>query len=154
MPDFTSNHGLILLALEALAKDLQPENAEGAEIHIRRNYLANDHPARGISIVPAGEVYDDGTVGTMDVGYICDFYFVQKYDMDAQLNNDGLQAWRELIRRRLKDQRLTLTIVNASNPSEHVVRVYQPRTVSNKNFPGYLITQLPVAVWLRELPTT
>ncbi len=152
--EYQSNHGLILQALEQLARDLQPENAEGSEIQIRRSYIVTDHPARGISIVPGGEVYDDGTVGTMDVGYVCDIYFVQKSDLDAQFSNDGLQTWRELIRRRLKDQRLTLTIVNASSPSEHVVRVYQPRTVSNKNYPDYLITQLPVAVWIRELPTT
>ena|SRR5688572_19658297 len=151
---FSSNHGLILVALQKLIKDLQPDSCSGEEVEIRSSYLVNDAPARGISIVQGGEVYDDGTIGTMDVGYLCNIYFCQFNDLDAALTDDSMEAWRELVRRRVKDQRLTLTITNSTSPSEHVMRAYQPRTVSTKNSPNYAVTQLPVAVWLRELPTT
>jgi hypothetical protein len=90
----------------------------------------------------------------MYVGYLCNIYFVQKDDNDATMSSDRMIEWRELIRRRLKDQRLNVTIANNSSPSEHVVRAYQPRQGSSKKYPGYSITLLPVAVWLRELPTT
>lgn len=151
---YSSNHGAILLALQKLVKDLQPTGVSGAEIEIRGNYLVNDAPMDGISIHPGEEVYDDGTIGTMDVGYLCFITFVQRDDQDARLSDDSMQQWRELIRRRLKDQRLNVTIANNSAPSEHVVRVYQPRQVSTTKYPNFVISQLPVAVWLRELPTT
>lgn len=151
---YSSNHGAILVALQKLIKDLQPDDVSTAEIEIRGDYLVNGVPADGISITPEGETYDDGTIGTMDVGYLCNITFVQRDDQDARLSDDSLQQWRELVRRRLKDQRLTVTIANNTAPSEHVVRVYQPRQISNTKYPNFVISQLPIAVWLRELPTT
>ena len=149
---FSSNHGAILDALQKLVKDLQPEGASNEEVAIRGDWVVNGSAPLGITISPGGEVYDDGTIGTMDIGYLCFITFVQGDDQDAVFTDDSMQAWRELVRRRLKDQRLNVEIHNSSAPAEHVVRVYQPRDLSNKNYPNRVISQLPIAVWLRELP--
>jgi hypothetical protein len=151
---YSSNHGAILEALQKLVKNLQPDGVADEEIEVRGDWVVNNAPADGISIHPGGEVYDDGTIATMDIGYLCFITFVQRNDMDARLTDDSMQQWRELVRRRLKDQRLSLEIHNSSAPSEHVVKVYQPRDLSNRQYPNHVISQLPVAVWLRELPTT
>ena len=154
MADFSSNHGQILLALKNLAQDLQPEGLDDTEVEIRRSWLFNGEPFQGISVCPAGEQYDDGTVGTQDVGYLNTITFVKFRAGDAILDSDKDLQWYELIRRRLCDQRLQVTITNDTAPSEHVCIVSQGRDLTNeRKWPNYQVRQLPVAVWLRELPT-
>lgn len=156
MPDFSSNHGQILLALEKLVKDLQPENLSGEEVQIRGSWLGAHGPFRGVSIVEGGEQDDDGTIGTQDIGYVCSIVFAEKEDADAILSSDQMMQWRELVRRRLSDQRLPVTVTNISSPSEHVCIVLKSgEDMSNNNkYPGYHIRRILVAVWLRELATT
>lgn len=155
MPDFSSNHGQILLALQKLVKDLQPENLAGEEVEVRGSYLLNGEPIRGVSIYDMGEQGNDGTVGTMDIGYVCGIVFAELNDFDARMSSDQMPAWRELVRRRCTDQRLPVTITNGTAPSEHVMKVLNPGEVmSTKKNPNYSVKRITVVVWLRELPTT
>lgn len=149
---FTSNHGHILVALRDLIKDLQPENLADEEVQVRGSWLHNGSPFRGVSIIPLPEQYAVGTNGTQDIGYACGIVFVEGDDLDARLEDDQMLAWRELVRRRLTDQRLSVTIVNATDPSEHVCRVVRSgENLSNpKKYPRYNISRLVVVVWLRE----
>ena len=153
MAEFTSNHGQILLALENLVKDLQPDNLGDEEVQIRGSWLHSDgQPYRGITIMPLDEKYDPGTIGTQDIGYLCAIVFVEKDDYDARLTDDQMLAWRELVRRRLTDQRLSVTITNATDPSEHVCRIIRSgESLRNPNkYPTCNITRTVVCVWLRE----
>jgi hypothetical protein len=151
---FTSNAGLIALALRDLIKSLQPDNLVDEEVQIRGSWLNSDgHPHVGISIVPLGEQPDPGTIGTQDIGYEMSVVFVEKDSYDARMSDDQMFAWRELIRRRLTDQRLQVTIVNQTDPSEHVCRVIRcGESLRNPNkYPTYNINRMVVVVWLREL---
>jgi hypothetical protein len=149
MPEYSSNHGQILIALEALVKDLQPDNLAGEEVAIRGNWVG---PYRGVSIVPMGEQDNPGTVGTQDIGYVCGIVFAELSDYDAILAGDQMESWRELVRRRLKDQRLSVTITNSSDPSEHVMIILRSgEDLSNpKKYPNWSIKRILVAVWVRE----
>jgi hypothetical protein len=103
-----------------------------------------------------GEQDDDGTIGTMDIGYVCGIVFCEFNDSDSVLSGDQMLVWRELVRRRLTDQRLPVTISNATAPSEHVAIVSKSgENLSNeKKWPRKNIRRITVSVWLRELPTT
>lgn len=149
---FSSNHGLIMLALKDLIKSLQPDGLHDTEVEVRGSWLFNGEPMRGVSIYDLGEQYDAGTVGTQDIGYVCGVVFASKDDNDAVLYSDMMLAWRELVRRRLTDQRLSVTITNATDPSEHVCKVIRSgESLTNpKKYPDYSISRLVVVVWLRE----
>jgi hypothetical protein len=150
--NFSSNHGQILVALRSLVHDLGPENLSDEEVQIRGNWLQNGQPLRGVTVMALGEQYDPGTVGTQDIGYVCAIVFAEFDDYDARLTGDQMLAWRELIRRRLTDQRLNVTIPGATDPSEHVCRVLRSgESLSNPNkYPNYSINRTVVVVWLRE----
>jgi hypothetical protein len=156
MANFSSNHGQILLALEKLVKDLQPENLSGEEVRIRGSWIGPGGPYRGVSITENGEQEDDGTIGTQDIGYVCSIVFAEFDDEDAILSGDQMIQWRELVRRRLTDQRLPVTITNLSSPSEHVCTIIKSGQdlTNKKKYPNYSIRRILVAVWLRELATT
>jgi hypothetical protein len=154
MERFASNHGQILSALRDLVKDLGPDNITDEEVQVRGNWLNSDgQPFRGITVMPLTEQYDSGTIGTQDIGYQCAIIFVEGEDYDARLTDDQMLAWRELVRRRLTDQRLSVTIVNSTDPSEHVCRVIRSgESLRNPNkYPNCNITRTVVVVWLREL---
>lgn len=154
MPEsFASNHGQILAALRDLVKDLQPSNMTDEEVQVRGSWLHNGQPLRGITVMPMHEgLTNEDTIGTQDIAYTCAIVFVEGEDYDARLTEDQMLAWRELIRRRLMNQRLSVTIVNSSDPSEHVCRVIRSGE-SLKNpakFANYNITRTVVSVTLRE----
>lgn len=150
---FSSNHGQILLALKNLVLELQPDNLHSAEVEIRSSWLYNGQPMRGISIYDAGEQEADGTIGTQDIGYLCGIVFASKDDNDARMTSDQMQEWRELIRRHLTNQRLSVTITNVTAPREHVCKMLRSgENLRHPNkYPGWSITRMVVAVWLREL---
>ncbi len=156
MPGFISNHGQVLLALQKLAEDLQPEDVANEEVQIRTSWLYNGEPMRGLTIYDMGEQYHEGTVGTQDIGYVCGIVFVRGRDGDAALYSDQVIRWRELLRRRLTDQRLPVTITNGSAPSEHVCIVERSgeELTNAVKYPNYIIRKLTVTVWLRELPSS
>lgn len=147
----SSNHGQIMVALRELVLSLQPEEVTSAEVEVRGGWLYNGEPMRGITIHELGETYHEGTNGTQDIGYICGIVFAQKDDLDAQLTDDSLLAWRELIRHRLTDQRLNVTLTN-NTPSEHVVIVNRSgeNLTNPKKFPNWAISRIVATVWLRE----
>ncbi len=71
MPDFASSKGKIMLALQDVVLGLAPEDITDFEIEVREDWLSSTgDPFRGVSIGEMGEQYDDGTVGTQDIGYI------------------------------------------------------------------------------------
>jgi len=150
---FGSNHGQVMAALRDLIKDLQPDNMADEEVQVRGSWLIQGEPLRGVTIYDLGEQYAAGVIGAQDIGYTCGIVFVEKDDYDARLSGDQMQAWRELVRRRLTDQRLSVTIVNSTDPSEHVCRVIRSgESLSNpKKYPNCNISRLVVVVWLREL---
>lgn len=155
MPDtYTSNHGAILLALKDLALELQPQELSEDEVQIRNDWLFNDgQPMLGLTIYPLSEQYGEGVNSSQDVGYLCGLVFAYKFDQDAILYSDRLMAWRELLRRKLTDQRLGVTMANDTAPREHVcilVRSGEGLTNPSK-YPGWNITRIVVAVWLREI---
>ncbi len=156
MQNFPSNHGQVLLALQSVVKDLQPEDLGNEEVEIRPSWLINGNPMRGVSIFDMGEQYSEGTVSTQDIGYACGVVFARLRDGDATLVSDQLLRWRELVRRRLTDQRLPVTITNATAPREHVCIVEKSgeELTNLRKYPNYLIRKLTVVVWLRELPTS
>ncbi len=144
-----------MLALANLAKDVQPPGLTDEEVQVRESWLTGQsQPHRGVTIYDKGEQIHDGTVGTQDIGYLCGIVFVSFRSTDAILPSDQIQTWVERTRRRLVDQRLPVTINNRSSPSEHVCIVLPGRELTNaKKFPNYLIRELTVSVWLRELNT-
>lgn len=156
MPEYSSNHGAVLVALQKLIKDLQPANLSEEEIVIRGSHIGSGGPYRGVSIIDMGEQDNDGTIGTQDIGYVCGIVFAEFDDYDAQLSGDQMASWRELVRRRLTDQRIPVTITNLSSPSEHVaVIIKSGEDISNrKRWPNYNLRRIVVAIWLRELATT
>lgn len=153
--NFSSNHGQILVALRDLIKDLQPDNLADEEVQIRGSWLGNDgQPFRGITVMPLGEnLTNEDTIGTQDIAYLTAIVFVEHDDHDARLEDDQMLAWRELVRRRLLNQRLSVTIVNSTDPLEHVCRVLRSgESLRNTNkYPTYNITRTVVSVTLREL---
>lgn len=153
MPEtYTSNHGEILLALRDLAITLQPRELGDFEVQVRNDWLYNGDPMLGLSIYPLGEQYGEGVNSSQDIGYVCGLVFACKFDQDAILASDRMLAWRELLRRKLTDQRLSVTIANSTAPKEHVcilVRSGEGLTNPNK-YPGWIISRIVVSVWLRE----
>ena len=158
MPDsgFHSSKGKIMLALKDVVIGLQPEDMEEAEVEVREDWLSGTgDPFRGVSIVDQGEQYDDGTVGTQDIGYIVGLIFVKKRTGDASLSSDKLMRWYELVRRRLSDQRLLAGMYGPEAPKEHICIVMPGKTLTDpKKWPNDLIRQLVVVSWIRELPTS
>ncbi len=78
MSDFISQKGKIMLALQDVIKSLAPEDLSDEEVEVREDWLGSTgDPYQGISIVDQGEQYDDGTIGTMDVGYIVGIIFAK-----------------------------------------------------------------------------
>ena len=155
MADYASHKGQIMLAIEGIVKDLQPTDMVDGEIAIRESFLnTTGDPMRGVSIVDMGEQYDDGTVGTQDIGYIVGIVFAKFRSGDATLSDDKIIQWYEQVRRRFSDQRVLVTIGDASAPKEHVCIVMPGKTLTNlKNWPNYIIRQLVVVSWIREVPT-
>lgn len=155
MADYVSNHGIIMLGLKSLIKDLQPEGLMENEVEVRENWLSpSGDPYHGVSIFDMGEQYDEGTCGTQDVGYICGVVFAKFRATDAALSDDRIIRWYEITRRRLADQRSLVSITSPSAPAEHVCIVMPGRTLTDPNkWPNYLLRQLVVVVWMRELPT-
>lgn len=149
---FTSNHGQVLLALQKLIVGLRPDNLSGEEIRIRGSWLGTTGPHRGVSIIEAGETKNDGVIGAQDVGYVCHIVFAEFNDYDALLSSDQMMAWRELVRRRLTDQRIPVSMTNQTAPSEHVaVMIESGKDLSNpKKWPNYNVKRIVVSIWLRE----
>lgn len=154
MADYISHKGQIMLAIEAVVKDLQPTDMVDSEVAIRETYLSpTGDPFRGLSILDMGEQYDDGTVGTADIGYIVGIVLAKQRSYDATLSDDKIISWYELIRRRFQDQRVLVTLGDATAPKEHVCVVQPGRTLTDpKKWPNYIVRQLVVVSWIRELP--
>lgn len=150
-----SHHGKILLALKALVLALRPDNVAHSEVEVRKSFQIGEMPPfRGVTLHELGEEHDDGTIGTEDTGYRCGVTFVEREDFDAALAGDQLYAWRELIRRHLKNQRLNVVLSGSPEAvKEHVCRVAPPRepNYEKKKFPGLHVQQIVVTVWLREV---
>jgi len=156
MPEYISHKGQIMEAIANLVKDLQPEGLVDAEVAVREDWLsATGDPFRGASIIDMGEQYDDGTCGTQDVGYIVGIVLAKMRSYDATLSDDRVMRWYEQIRRRFADQRVLVTIADPNAPKEHVCIVMPGKTLTNpKNWPNYIIRQLVVVSWMRELNTS
>lgn len=156
MPDYRSNKGQVMLAIQKTVKELQPPDIAEEEVQIRPDWLdSNGTPYRGVSIIDMGEQTDEGTCGTQDIGYIVGIVFAEMRTADAVLSDDKIMYWYEITRRRLIDQRLNTVIAGPAMPAEHVCIVMPGRTLTNpQKYPNYLIRQLVVAAWHRELPTT
>lgn len=154
--DFVSQKGKIMLALKDLILGLAPTDLAYEEVEVREDWLSSTgDPYQGVSIVDQGEQYDDGTIGTQDVGYICGILFAKKRNYDAALADDKIIQWYEQCRRRLADQRLLVPWVSPAAPREHINIVMPGRTLTDpKKWPNYLIRQLVVVSWVRELPVS
>jgi len=154
MADYASHKGQIMLAIEDIVKDLQPVDVVDSEVAIRESHLSTTgDPMRGVSIVDMGEQYDDGTVGTADIGYIVGVVFAKFRTGDAILSDDKIIQWYELVRRRFQDQRVLVTMGDPTAPKEHVCIIQPGRTLTNlKTWPDYIIRQLVVVSWIREIP--
>lgn len=149
---FQSNHGQVLLALEALLRSLKLDGLTDEEVRIRYNWLQNGQPRIGVSILDLGEKYADGTVGTQDIGYLCGIVFADGATYDDPMDNDRILSWIEVVRRRLTDQRLNVTIAGATDPAEHVMVIDRSgENLTNPNkYPNYKVRRTVVSVWLRE----
>lgn len=152
---YVSHHGQVLLALRDRIKDLSPDGVGDEEVQVRDHWLGpNNEPYRGITLYDGGESSRDGTIGTQDVGYVCGVCFCKHREGDATLASDRLMQWRELIRRELDGSRLSVTIVDATDPLEHVCIVSEAgRNLSSGKYPSYWIKHLTITVWLREIGT-
>lgn len=156
MTDFASNAGKVLLAIREIALNLNHTDLTEDEIQVRDDWkTVTKDPMRGMSIVYMGEQYDDGTVGTQDVGYITGIILAKHRTADSTMADDKIIQWFEQLRRRLADQRLLITLYGPTAPKEHVCIVMPGKTLTNPdNWPNYLIRQLVVVSWIRELPTS
>lgn len=156
MQNFNSNKGKVMLALKDIVLGLNPFDVSEYEVEVRENWLSSTgDPFRGISIVDMGEQYDDGTIGTTDIGYICGIIFAKGRTTDAALADDKIIQWYEQIRRRVSDQRLLVTTYGITGPKEHVCIVMPGKTLTDPNkWPNYIIRQLVVVSWIRELTTS
>ncbi len=154
MADFASAKGKVMLALRDIVLNLNPTDVTEEEVQVREDWRSSSgDPFRGVSIVDMGEQYDDGTVGTQDVGYICGILFAKGRTTDAALADDKIIQWYEQVRRRLADQRLLLVLYGPSAPKEHVCIVMPGKTLTDpQKWPNYIIRQLVVVSWIRELP--
>lgn len=155
MADYASHKGQIMLAIQDIVKGLTPFDMVDSEVAIRESWLlTTGDPIRGCSIIDMGEQYDDGTVGTQDIGYIVGLVFAKFRAGDAILSDDKIIQWYEQVRRRFADQRVLVTMGDDSAPKEHVCIVMPGKTLTNiKNWPDYIIRQLVVVSWIREVPT-
>ena len=154
LPAYASQKGKVMLALKDLVLSMAPEGLSGEEVEIREDWLGSTgDPYQGVSIVDLGEQYDDGTIGTMDIGYIVGIVLAKHRSYDAALADDRIPQWYESIRRRVADQRLLVSWSSPSAPREHVMVVMPGRTMTDpKKWPGYIIRQLVVVSWIREIP--
>lgn len=150
--NFSSNHGQILLGLKELVLSLQPEDITDMEVEVRDGWLFNGEPMKGVSIYEAGESSRSGTIGTQDIGYMCGIAFVREREGDAALSSDRIMRWRELVRRRLQDNRLSVPIANKTDPLEHVCLVQEAgKNLTNlKKYGDWVVRHLTVGVWIRE----
>ncbi len=156
MPDLTSQKGKIMLAIQELIKGQVPEDLSDEEVEVREDWLGSTgDPYQGISIVDQGEQYNDGTIGTEDVGYIVGIIFAKHRTFDSVLSDDKLVGWYEQTRRRLLNQRLLVPWYGPTAPREHVVIIMPGRTLTDaKKWPNYTIRQMVVVSWIRELPVS
>ncbi len=155
MADYASHKGQIMVAIEQVVLALTPTDMVDSEVAIRENWLlTTGDPIRGVSIVDMGEQYDDGTVGTADVGYIVGIVFAKFRAGDATLSDDKIIQWYEQVRRRFQDQRVLVTLGDSTAPKEHVCVIMPGRTLTDiKKWPNYIVRQLVVVSWIREVPT-
>jgi hypothetical protein len=154
MSEFASQKGKIMIALKEIIQKLAPIDLTNEEVEVREDWLgATGDPFQGVSIVDMGEQYDDGTIGTMDVGYICGIIFAKHRNYDAVLADDKIPQWYEQVRRRLADQRLLVPWTGPSAPKEHITIIMPGRTLTDaKKWPNYILRQMVVVSWIRELP--
>lgn len=145
-----------MLGIRDVVKGLQPIDVADPEVEVREDWKSvTGDPFRGISIVDLGEQYDDGTVGTADIGYLCGILFAKGRTGDAGLPDDKITQWYEAVRRRLADQRIPVYDYGITAPKEHVCIMLPGRTITDpKKWPNYLIRQMVVAVWIRENQTS
>ena len=150
---YLSHKGQIMQAMADLVVSLRPRDLASAEVAVREDWRQNDSDVfRGASVVDMGEQYDEGTVGTQDVGYLIGIVFAKFRTRDAKLSDDLIQLWYETVRRSTVDQRLGVALDDDSQPKEHVMILMPGRTLTDpKRFPNYLIRQLVVSVWQREV---
>ncbi len=155
MAAYASHKGQIMLAIQEIVVGLTPTDMVYSEVAIRENWLnTTGDPMRGVSIIDMGEQYDDGTVGTADIGYIVGVVFAKFRTGDATLSDDKIIQWYEQVRRRFQDQRVLITLGDDSAPKEHVCIIMPGKTLTDlKKWPNYLVRQLVVVSWIRELPT-
>ena len=156
MPDFASNKGKVMLAIQELILNLNPFDMTEYEVEVREDWLSSTgDPFRGVSIIDLGEQYDGGTVGTTDIGYICGIVFAKGRITDATMADDKIIQWYEQVRRRLLDQRLLITLTGPTAPREHVCIIMPGKTLTDpRKWPNHIIRQLVVVSWIRELPTS
>lgn len=156
MPEYVSHKGQVMVAMEAIVKDLQPEGLVDSEVAIREDWLSTTgDPFRGCSLVDMGEQYDGGTNGTNDIGYIVGIILAKMRSYDSILSDDKLTKWYENLRNRFKSQRVLVTIGDDTAPKEHVCIVMPGKTLTNPSkYPNYIIRQLVVVSWIRELPVS
>lgn len=150
---YSSNEGLILTAMQSLVQGLAPSTLANAEVVPREDWKnTNGDIYRGVSIIPMGEQYAEGTVGTQDIGYLVGLIFARFRQNDATMGDslDTMLLWYETVRRNIVDTRLSVNLT-AGSPKQHVMIVMPGRTLTNeKNWPNYYIRQMVVSVWHRE----
>lgn len=153
MPTYLSHKGKIMQAIANLVLDGQPKDMAQAEVAVREDFRSNDTDVyAGASVIDLGEQYSEGTIGTQDVGYLVGIVFAKFRTRDATLSDDTLQLWYENFRRSTIDMRLGVDLADDSKPAEHVMIVQQGKNLTNpKLWPNYLLRQIVVAVWQREL---
>lgn len=156
MPEYASQHGKVMLAIQEIIKAMAPDGLGDAEVEIREDWLGSTgDPYEGISIVDQGEQYDDGAIGTMDVGYITGILLVKHRTYDSVLADDRITQWYESFRRRFADQRLLVPWIGPTAPREHVIIMMPGRTLTDaKKWPNYTIRQMVMVSWVRELPVS
>jgi hypothetical protein len=149
--NYISNKGLIMSAVASLIQNLELPTLSANMVAPREDYRQNDTDLfEGASVVDMGEQYDEGTIGTQDVGYLIGVVFARQRQRDAIMADDTLQFWYESLRRVATDARLAVNLTSGA-PKEHVMNVLPGHTLTDpKRFPNYLIRQLVLAVWQRE----
>lgn len=145
-----------MIALKDLVEALAPQGVSEGEVQVREDWLGSTgDPYQGVSIFDMGEQYDDGTIGTMDIGYIVGIVLAKHRSFDSGLSDDKIQQWYEAMRRRMADQRLLVPWSSAAAPKEHVMIIMPGKTLTDpKKWPNYIIRQLVVVSWIRELPVS
>lgn len=140
-------------AFADLVLSLRPDGMTSEEVEVREDWRREDGKVYyGASIVDLGEQYAEGTCGTQDVGYLIGCVFAKQRTYDATLSDDRLPLWYETVRLHTVDERLGVDLSDDTQPKEHVMILMPGRTLTDpKNYPNYLIRQLVVSVWQREV---